>query len=445
MPGRRAAVAIAAGVLVSSGLTATTVSNAAPAAAATATFAAVADTYTHSGSAGTNYGTAAQLGVDGSPAKQTFLKFAVGGVSGRVTSAKLRIHTADVPDASSDNGGVFRAMSSTGWTETGLTWSNQPALGGASLGTLGQVSPNTWYEVDVTSHVTGNGAFGIGISSTSGNGTDYDSRESGSATAPRLVVTTDGGTTSPPGGAPVLVGVGDIANEGNGDEATAKLLDGISGTVFTTGDNAYPNGSASDYANYYAPTWGRHKARTKPVPGNHEYVSSGAAPYYSYDLGNWHIVALNSNISASAGSAQEKWLRSDLAASGKPCTLAYWHHSRFTSSASHTPSTAVGPLVQALYDYNAEVIVTGHNHQYERFAPLNPAGKADASRGIRHFVAGMGGAGYHQFGTIQPGSEARNSDTRGVLKFTLQPNGYDWKFLPVEGKTFTDSGTTGCH
>jgi acid phosphatase type 7 len=259
---------------------------------------------------------------------------------------------------------------------------------------------------------------------------------------------------------PVLVGAGDIATSGSADSATANLLDGISGTVFTAGDNAYPDGTTSNFNNYYHPTWGRHKARTRPSPGNHDYHVSGAAGYfnyfgsnagpsgrgyYSYDLGNWHIVSLNSEISMSVGSAQETWLRNDLAASTKPCTLAYWHKPRWTSGANHSPTTATGPLVQALYDRNAEVIVSGHNHQYERFAPMNPSGAADSARGIREFVAGMGGAGLYGFGTIQPNSQARNNNTFGVLKLTLHANSYDWKFVPQAGKTYTDSGTTACH
>ncbi|HEX6685614.1 MAG TPA: metallophosphoesterase [Candidatus Limnocylindrales bacterium] len=259
---------------------------------------------------------------------------------------------------------------------------------------------------------------------------------------------------------PVLVGAGDIANSGSADSATANLLDGIPGTIFTAGDNAYPDGSASNFTTYYEPTWGRHKARTRPSPGNHDYVTAGASAYYnyfgvnagpsgrgyySYDLGNWHIVSLNSEVSMATGSAQEQWLRQDLAASTKPCTLAYWHRPRFTSGSLHAPSTATGPLVQALYEFNAEVIVTGHNHHYERFAPMNPGGTLDNTRGIRHFVAGMAGAGFYTFGTIQPNSQARNNDTNGVLKFTLHSDGYTWQFVPVAGKTYTDSGTTACH
>ncbi|WP_262286727.1 hypothetical protein [Micromonospora sp. MA102] len=203
-----------------------------------------------------------------------------------------------------------------------------PAVADATLGSIGAVGSDGWYEVDVTSRVTGNGTYSFGATSTSSDGAYYDSRESG-ADAPQLVITT--GTTTPPAsGDPVLVGVGDTANSGSGDSATAALLDGISGTVFTTGDNVYDNGTAAEFTSWYEPTWGRHRARTRPSPGNHDYNTSGAAPYYSYfgaqagpsgrgyysyDLGNWHIVSLNSNIAMSAGSAQEQWLRADPTAS----------------------------------------------------------------------------------------------------------------------------------
>ncbi len=263
---------------------------------------------------------------------------------------------------------------------------------------------------------------------------------------------------------PVLVGSGDIAScSSSGDEATAKLLDSISGTVFTTGDNVYESGTDTEFTNCYEPSWGRHKARTRPSVGNHEYVTSGASGYfnyfgaaagergkgyYSYNLGAWHIIVLNSNCSqvggCRAGSPQEQWLRADLAAYPATCTLAYWHHPRF-SSGSHGNSTAVQPLWQALYDAGADVVVSSHDHDYERFAPQTPSRAADPAYGIRQFVAGMGGKSHYGFGTIQPNSEVRNSDTYGVLKFTLRATSYDWQFVPEAGKTFTDSGTTSCH
>ena len=267
-------------------------------------------------------------------------------------------------------------------------------------------------------------------------------------------------TARPQGRGEVLVGAGDIADCGSsGAEATAALLDAIPGTVFTAGDNAYSSGTASEYANCYDPTWGRHKARTRPAPGNHEYNTSDAAPYYayfganagpsgrgyySYDLGDWHLISLNSNIDMSAGSAQELWLRADLAATTKTCVLAYWHHPRF-SSGSHGSSTESQPLWQALYDYNADVVVVGHDHNYQRFAPQTPSGAPDPVRGMREFVAGTGGRSHYSFSTPIANTEAYNTDTWGVLKLTLDAASYSWEFIPIAGGTYRDSGTGACH
>ena len=260
-------------------------------------------------------------------------------------------------------------------------------------------------------------------------------------------------------GDPVLVGAGDIAScSSSGDEATANLLDGIAGTVFTAGDNAYESGSAVEFANCYYPTWGRFKTRTNPSPGNHDYNTSGATGYYgyfgtaagdptkgyySYNLGAWHVIVLNSEISTSAGSTQETWLRQDLVDNPSTCTLAYWHEPRFSSGSTHGSTSGVQPLWQALYDFHAEVIVNGHEHNYERFAPQSPTGNADVN-GIREFVAGMGGRSHYGFGTILTNSVAHNSDTYGVLKFTLHATSYDWQFVPEAGKTYADSGTAQC-
>jgi Big-like domain-containing protein/calcineurin-like phosphoesterase family protein len=259
----------------------------------------------------------------------------------------------------------------------------------------------------------------------------------------------------------VLVGAGDIAScSSSGDEATATLLDTIPGIVFTAGDNAYPNGATGDYAGCYGPSWGRHKPRTRPAPGNHEYQTAGAAAYfayfgvtagapakgyYSFDHGTWHVIALNSNIPMSAGSPQEQWLRADLAASTKPCAIAYWHHPRFSSGTQHGSHAETQPLWQALYDANAEIVVSGHEHNYERFAPQAPDGTTDPARGLREFVVGTGGASHYPFGTPLPNSEVRDNTTFGVLKLTLQATGYDWTFIAAAGGTFTDSGSGTCH
>jgi len=268
----------------------------------------------------------------------------------------------------------------------------------------------------------------------------------------------------PSGGDNVLVGAGDIAScSSSGDEATAKLLDNIAGTVFAAGDNVYESGTADEFQNCYEPTWGRHKARTRPTPGNHEYNTAGASGYfnyfgaaagdpnkgyYSYTLGDWHIISLNSmceNVGGcGATSPMVTWLKNDLVSNPKACTLAYFHHPLF-SSGEHGNNTKMRPTWDALYAANADVVLNGHDHHYERFAPQSPSGAADSARGIREFVAGMGGGSHYQLGTIKANSQVRNTDTYGVLKLTLHPTSYEWAFVPEAGKSFTDSGTTTCH
>ena len=270
----------------------------------------------------------------------------------------------------------------------------------------------------------------------------------------------------------VLVGAGDIASCTNqNDEATAELLDGVAGTVFTTGDNVYDFGTAAEFNNCYEPNWGRHKARTQPVPGNHDYADGkseaegyfdyfGSAAgeegkgYYSYELGDWHLIALNSacekgmeecEYRSSLRATMVEWLKEDLATNSRKCTLAYWHHPLFSSGA-HGNNANMKPIWEALYEANVDVVVNGHDHVYERFAPQDPNGVADLAKGIREFVVGTGGReALRHFNEIMPSSEVRNADTYGVLKLTLHPTSYDWEFVPVPDGTFADSGSDNCH
>lgn len=261
----------------------------------------------------------------------------------------------------------------------------------------------------------------------------------------------------------MIVGAGDIASAGDGDTRTAALLDGIAGTVFTLGDNDQGNGTAAEFAAYYNPTWGRHKARTLlPSVGNHEYNTSGANPYFDYfgaaagergkgwysrDVGAWHVVVLNGNcnfVSCSASSAQVSWLKADLAANPSACTLAIWHQPRF-SSGPHGPYTQSQPFWDALYAANADLVLNGHEHHYERFAPMSATGAADASRGIRQIIVGTGGVGLSAFGsTVAANSVYRNASSWGVLKLTLHATSYDWQFVRANGSN-ADSGTGTCH
>jgi hypothetical protein len=239
--------------------------------------------------------------------------------------------------------------------------------------------------------------------------------------------------------------------------------------VLALGDNQYEDGTLSKYQGSYNLSWGRFKNITYPAVGNHEYGTAGALGYfdyfngtgnvngpagprgkgyYSFDIGTWHLISLNSNCTPAGGcsatSPQGQWLRADLAAHPTTCTLAFWHHPRF-SSGQHGDTGVLAPLWQALYDANADVVLSGHDHLYERFGPQTAAGAADPPRGIREFVVGTGGRSHYAFGTPQPNSEVRNSDAYGVLKLTLHPDSYDWVFTPESGKTFTDFGSTKCH
>ena len=240
---------------------------------------------------------------------------------------------------------------------------------------------------------------------------------------------------------------------------TASLLDTFpSDTLILHNGDMTNDGTLNEFNDCYALTWGRHKSQHRPVPGNHEYNTPDASGYwdyfgalagtrdqgyYSFNLGAWHIVALNSQIAHNQGSAQEQWLRADLATNTTPCILAYWHVPRFSSDSTHGSDASFIPLWQALYEAHADVVFNGHGHDYERFAKQNPNGEPDAN-GIREFVIGTGGAPLYGFRTPLANSEVRES-TYGIVKFTLRAGSYDWQFIPVAGQTFTDSGTTPCN
>jgi Calcineurin-like phosphoesterase len=257
----------------------------------------------------------------------------------------------------------------------------------------------------------------------------------------------------------VFVGAGDIARCDliGGAQATAALLDNIPGTVFTLGDHAYEEGTAEEFRRCYEPTWGRHKARTRPAPGNHDYLTRGGRPYfeyfgeaagsdhrgyYSFDLGSWHIISLNSSLPRSL-SAQAKWLRADLAAHPVDCVLAYWHVPVY-SSGPHGPSPVMREIWSILYKAGADVVLNGHDHIYERFAPQDAKGKPDAEHGIREFIAGTGGGGVYAIGKAAPNSEVHTNTSYGVLKLTLSPGRYAWEFVPIPGGRFKDEGSASC-
>jgi acid phosphatase type 7 len=285
-----------------------------------------------------------------------------------------------------------------------------------------------------------------------------------------LIVAACGPEKTPPpevSGRPVVVAAGDIADcAREDDEATARLVGRIEGTVLTLGDHAYPDGSAENFAECYEPSWGRFKARTLPSPGNHEYETAGASGYfdyfgsaagnpgegyYSYDVGSWHIVALNSNcgegeIRCGPGSPQGRWLEEDLAANDEvACTLAYFHHPLFTSGSYRPGIERVVHLWEILYAAGVDVVLNGHDHNYQRFAPQDPGGSADPEGGIRQFVVGTGGRSLYQISHPIANTEVYADDTFGVLELTLHPQRYDWEFVSVNGESFSDSGVARCH
>jgi acid phosphatase type 7 len=256
---------------------------------------------------------------------------------------------------------------------------------------------------------------------------------------------------------PTIVAAGDIAcpNPCGSERQTARLIRRLRpDAVLALGDNQYNHGALSAYRRSYDATWGSFWSITNPVPGNHEYETPHARGYfryfgrrahrssgghYSYDLGNWHLIALNSEVRSRG---ELRWLRRDLHHDRHPCELAYWHEPRWSSGIEHHGTNVVAPWWRILYRNGVEVVLNGHEHNYERFAPLSPGGRKTA-RGIREFVVGTGGYYLYRLGRAVHGSQRRLS-THGVLEMTLRSSSYVWRFAKVGGGT-GDRGRTSCH
>jgi Calcineurin-like phosphoesterase len=259
---------------------------------------------------------------------------------------------------------------------------------------------------------------------------------------------------------PVVVAAGDIAEAGGHQRLTSRRVRELDpDRVLLLGDNQYPSGRLAEYRSLYGPTWGRFKARTRPVPGNHEYQTPRAAgyfayfgraarpkgrSYYSFDLGGWHLIALNSSIDHGPGSTQERWLRKDLVATGKRCILAYWHFPRFSSGAHQGSWGSLGSFWNDLYTARADVVLSGHEHSYERFARQTPWAKA-SRQGIRQFVVGTGGSDLLGFAKRKPNSQRRINHTHGVLELVLHPASYRWRFVSEDGAVLDRGGPVPCH
>lgn len=445
----------------------------------------VADAYVDSANPSTNYGTLASLRTDGSPVVRSYVRFSVSGLTAAITKATLRLYA----NSSLIGGNSVQAVANNTWSETTINYGNAPALG-AVLGTTGNLTAGTWVSVDVTPYVTGNGTFSFAISSSNATAESLASRESANkpqlvlsaggvpplptatkaatstpppastATPPPSTVTPPPPTATPSSSDPFIFFTGDSRSgctSAAGQVVSLIQKYGSSVPVLFNGD-ATDSGAYSQFTSCFDTTYGKIKSQLKPVPGNHEYMTSGASGYYqyfgaqagpsgkgyySYNVGTWHLVNLNSEIDISATSAQLAWLKSDLAANPTRCSLAIWHRPRF-SSGNHGNNTDTGTLFQALYDANGEIVMGGHDHDYERFAPQNPSGAADAARGIRQWVVGTAGTAFYSFATIRANSEFRNNTNYGALKLTLHPASYDWQFLNTSGSVI-DSGSTACH
>lgn len=393
---------------------------------------------------------------------RSLLRFEVEGVPDghSVVDAQLLVFMEE-----SSNGGGEVSVVDGDWDESSVTWNNAPTLG-PTIAPLPVGGEGRAVEIDLTTFVTGNGVVELYLSTFSDDDYAIASKESGQG--PSLVLTVTPEAQASEGGRFVMVGAGDIAAcDSDGDEATAALIDEALAdveepVVFTTGDNAYDEGSAANFADCYDPSWGRHKAITRPVPGAREYRTPGASAYfgyfgeaagvagegwYSYDVGAWHVIALNSNCEALGGcgldTPQGQWLQQDVEASNARCTLAYWHDPTFSSTVDGGHPDLL-EFYGFLFESDVEIVVNGDDHFYERFVPQDQFNQ-EFDEGLRQFTVGTGGRSLSQFGLPAPHSAVRFNEAFGVLVLTLNPNGYEWEFQTVEGSPFTDRGFDICH
>ena len=439
----------------------------------TTTLNPVADAFVDATKPARNFGTNDVLRADTRPVKRAFLRFSVG-VEGSITSATLRLFGREA-----DDGLRIAPVVSQSWGEKGITYNNAPSHGSAIASSPG-AGADTWRSFDVTSRVQAGGLVSFAVLANDPSGAALGSRESGRP--PQLIVVHESSPSAspttfssasplpspsdtPPSRDPVIAAAGDIACAPGSTVtpsecrhlATSNLVERMStDAVLTLGDHQYEDGTLSEFMGAYDPTWGQFKEKTYPTAGNHEYHVAGAPGYfdyfgtragpvgkgyYSFDLGDWHIVSLNYYVSIGSSSEQITWLKQDLAADTNRCTLAFMHRARF-SSGPHGSSTGPVPAWTALHADGAEVMLVGHDHTYERFAPQSPSGVAEPT-GIRQFVVGTGGAELYDFGSVAPNSAFRYNATAGVLFMTLRPTGYDWEYRSETGEVI-DSGTGTC-
>lgn len=496
----RTGILIAVGTLITALLSlASATTTTATAAAGTTVLTPVADSHVQADFPTNNYGTSTTLRVDGSPVSVAYLKFDVQGLASAPTRATLKVF---VPISSTTSINASHVADTT-WSETGLTWNNRPAPTAPSIPSPTPIAAGSFLSYDVTSMVTGNGLVAFAIDTASATSKSLPSRENATvADRPQLVIdsattttttappttttTAPPTTTTAPPGDPVIAVSGDVAcgtteanyNGGLGTadachmKQTSDLVLAMAPQqVFALGDLQYNSGSAADFAVSYQNSWGRFKAITHPVVGNHEYGTSGAGGYfgyfgnaasprqpgcvkscdgyYSFDVGGWHVAVIssecdriNGGVGCAAGSPQQQWLDADLAAHPTGCTAVLTHRPRWASNSF--ASADIQPLVDVMGARGVDLLLAGHAHSYERFAPQNAAGQADPN-GIREIVVGTGGRDSQGFGTIVANSLVHKNKIFGVLKLTLHPGGYDWAFVPDPSTPFADSGSGTCH
>lgn len=417
--------------------------------------------------------------ADAAAEKRSLFKFNVSGLTEAVTVAKLRLYvlTKSVPSLN-----IQRV--NDGWSESTATWNNS-----ATLARSGDVFSTTagasagWYEATVTSTVVGNGTYSFVVTAPSSVTTRISTKEAANTSLrAQLIVTTEDTTPPPPTESEKIVAAGDISTKTlkGGNKRTSDLVLSLNpDRVLTLGDGQYDSGSLADYTKFFGATWGRFKDKIYPSVGHHDYYTDTTASgyysyfgdratplepgcranckgYYSFDSGNWHFVALNTNhknsagvecsyLACGAGSEQIQWLANDLEASTKPCTIAYWSDPRWSSGTKHGDGTHTAAIWQLLDQYDVDIALNGHEHFYERF------GKQDANRnqdpnGTRQFTVGTGGnGGLYSFGTPKPNSQVRYAGGNGVLELNLTDIGYSWSFKGVTGTTFTDTGVDSCN
>jgi hypothetical protein len=485
----RIAMALAALLLATASLTL----GAPVAHAATITLSPVADSYVRADQPTANFGTATSLRVDGDPASVSYLKFDVQGLSTAPTQATLKV----VSPISSTTPINAKSVANTTWTETGVTYNNAPAVGQTPVASDTPSTTNDVLSFDVTSLVQGNGLVSIALDTTSSTSKSPPSRENPTVEyRPQLVVET--GTTSTPtptptstpAGSTVIALGGDVAcgttetsyNGGNGTadkcrmKYTANLINSMNPSrVFAMGDLQYNSGSLADFNVSYQNSWGAFKAKTNPVVGNHEYGTSGAGGYFSYfgdaatprqpgcrrdcdgfysfnvpvGSSNWHIAVINGEcarigggVGCAVGSPQHNWLKADLEANAATkCTAVLTHKPRWSSSSFYAAETQ--PLVDLMDANKVDLLLAGHAHSYERFAPQTASGAA-SSTGIRQITVGTGGRDSQGFGTVLPNSVVRKNKIFGVLKLTLSPTSYSWSYIADPTTPFSDSGSGNC-